>query len=130
MTSEENKVKGFQWYKRSAELNYPMGVCNLGFAYLHGIGTEINLCEAYKNFKRAAEELHAEYAYCDLGDCYQYGLGVEPNRELAKSWYEKSMNAGYATGAANLARIYLEDREYRKVMECHRKIMELWQGRE
>lgn len=130
MTSDENKVKGFQWYKRSAELNCPMGVYYLGVAYRCGIGTEINLCEAYKNFKRAAEELYAEYAYCDLGDCYQYGWGVDLNRELAKSWYEKSMNAGYATGAANLARIYLEDREYRKVMECHRKIMELWQGRE
>lgn len=130
MPSEENMIKGFQWYRKAADLNYPMGVYALGCAYLNGIGTEINLLEAYKNFKRAAEEFRLECAYSDLGMCYEYGVGVESNRELAKSWYEKSMNAGCASGAANLARIYLEDREYRKVLECERKIKELWQERE
>ena len=57
--------------------------------------------------RRKAEAGDGE-AMCNLGVCYENGeLGLAKDKAKAFEWYEKSHEAGYATGTGNLGRCYL-----------------------
>ena len=64
-----------------------------------------NLPLAYKEFREAAEEGHADSQF-NLGLMYEYGIGVGKNEKEAIVWYQKSAEQGFAFAQYNLAVLY------------------------
>ncbi|KAI9331356.1 hypothetical protein BDR26DRAFT_784523, partial [Obelidium mucronatum] len=50
-----NPKKAFEYFQRSAALNYPGGMNNLGFSYANGFGTAVNAVTALEWYERAGE---------------------------------------------------------------------------
>jgi len=63
------------WFGRAAELNFAPGQFALAFYKYHGTGIGVNRIEAFRNFKLAAEQGHAE-AQGYLGLMYLKGQGT------------------------------------------------------
>ena len=69
--------------------------------YEFGKGTEINLEEAFKWYKKSAENGYNN-AQNNLGICYEFGKGTEINLEEAFKWYKKSAENDYNIAQNNL----------------------------
>ena len=67
---------------------------NLGIRYLNGDGVTKDLVEAFKWFRKAADQGCAA-AQSNLGGCYAAGSGVTKNLVEAVKWYRKSADQGY-----------------------------------
>ncbi|RIA82869.1 hypothetical protein C1645_834689 [Glomus cerebriforme] len=55
---EKNEVKGFEYYKKSANQEYLNAQLQLGYCYSEGIGTDVNKTKALELYKIAAEKEH------------------------------------------------------------------------
>ena len=88
---EADSKKSYEWYKKSSDLGYALGTCNLGFNYMYGLGTEINYEEAFKCFSEAATFGMTE-AIVRLGDMYGYGYYVNKNNNKAYKMYSMAYN--------------------------------------
>ena len=64
-----------------------------------------NLPLAYKEFRAAAEEGHADSQF-NLGLMYEQGIGVDKNENEAIVWYRKSAVQGNVFAQYNLAVLY------------------------
>ena len=64
-----------------------------------------NLPLAYKEFREAAEEGHAD-AQFNLGLMYEHGIGVGKNEKEAIVWYLKAAEQGSAFAQYNVAVLY------------------------
>lgn len=87
---DKSPVNWFSEYLKLAEATtYPLAECQVGYAYLEGIGIE-------KDFEKGLywTALSAEHgdrdAQFNLGQIYEEGYGVEKDLEKAKYWYKKS----------------------------------------
>jgi uncharacterized protein len=58
--TNQNFVRGIEWYQKAANQNYPPGQMFLTFAYQDGAGVNKNPIEAYKWFVLASHEPHPE----------------------------------------------------------------------
>lgn len=85
---KDNK-KAFNYTKKSAALNYPVGMYNLATYYYSGIGTKVNLTKAFEYYKMAAD-LGDRDAMCETGLMYYEGKAVP--QDLFKA-YEYLTNA-------------------------------------
>ena len=74
-------------------------------SYEFGKGTEINLEEAFRWYKKSADNGFNK-AQNNLGNCYEFGRGTEINLEEAFKWYKKSADNGFNSGQYNLALSY------------------------
>lgn len=70
--------------KGSASAQY-----ELGFRYLHGVGTPVNEKEALNFLQKAAKQGDANAQHL-LGFCQAAGLGGKPNLPQAVAWYRKA----------------------------------------
>ncbi|MFI3206576.1 MAG: tetratricopeptide repeat protein, partial [Clostridia bacterium] len=68
-------------------------------------GKAINYNEAFKWFKRSAEQENA-FAQYYLGICYEYDRGVEGNLSESFKWYKKSAEQGHAIAQYKLGGCY------------------------
>ncbi len=48
MGLKKNEIKGFEYYKKSAENEYVNAQFQLGYCYYEGIGTEVNKEKAFE----------------------------------------------------------------------------------
>ena len=64
-------------------------------------------------------------AYLNLGYAYDAGLGVRRSRRKAIRWYLRSVAAGEASGANNLATIYRDRGDVPRTVRWLRKAIEL-----
>lgn len=69
--------------------------CDLGNAYMRGLGVEKNEKEAFRWMQKSAEQGNAD-AQLFLGEFYYYGLGVAQNFTEAVKWYNKAAVQGNA----------------------------------
>ena len=84
----------------------------IGRYYHEGKGTEINLSEAYKWYKKAAI-IGNEFAQYELSKCYFNGEGVEKNPDEFKKWLLKSAEqdnslAQYSLGFSYYKGVFFE----------------------
>jgi TPR repeat protein len=79
--------------------------CNLAVMYCNGEGTETNLSEAIKWFRKSADQGSAR-GQCNLAVMYKNGEGTEKNISEAVKWYQKAANQGYARGQYSLGLRY------------------------
>ena len=87
---EKDMKKWFESYLLIAEeTSYPLAECQVGFAYLEGIGTEKDLEKALYWTTRSAEHGDRD-GQCTLSWIYEEGLCGTKDLEKAKYWYKKS----------------------------------------
>ena len=67
---------------------------SLGQCYYHGEGIAVDMVEAFKWYKRAAEAGHVK-AMFSLGQCYYHGDGVAVEKIEAFKWCKRAAEAGY-----------------------------------
>lgn len=91
---EKDMKKWFEGYFLLAEeTSYALAECQVGYAYLEGIGTEKNLEKAFYWTTRSAEHGDRDGQY-NLAWMYEKGLGCEADLEKAKDWYKKAAVQG------------------------------------
>ncbi|MDE7214052.1 MAG: sel1 repeat family protein, partial [Anaeroplasmataceae bacterium] len=87
---EKDMQKWFEGYLVIAkETSYALAECQVGFAYLEGIGTQKDLEEALYWTTRSAEHGDRD-GECNLAWIYEEGLCGEKDLEKAKYWYKKA----------------------------------------
>jgi Sel1 repeat-containing protein len=96
--------KAFSFYKRAAELGDAPAQCNLGVAYLEGLGAKQNLTEGIKWLRKAARQGDAKAQY-SLGMAYYDGEDVRKNIRYAQAWLDKAARQGHKKAAAKLLKI-------------------------
>ena len=87
--------KWFEGYLKIANsTHYALAECQVGYAYLEGIGVEKNYQEALRYTHMSA--LHGDRdGQCNLAWIYEEGLGVEKDIETAKFWYQMAANQNH-----------------------------------
>ncbi len=124
---KQDKVEAVKWFRKAAEqklgpLTLSHGVIKLrnpissaiakegvvgaqfllGACYESGEGVELDMKEAVKWYRKAAEQGHAE-AQFNLGVCYNNGEGVEKDSTKAVEWFQKAAANGNEKAEAALA---------------------------
>ncbi|WP_428743079.1 T9SS type A sorting domain-containing protein [Tenacibaculum sp.] len=88
--TEEDYIKAFQLFKKSAEQGNVSAMTDLGVLYKYGKGCKLNYNKAIKWFKKATEKGNSKAAY-SLGYMYLKGFGtVKQDYNKAIKWFEKS----------------------------------------
>ncbi|CAG8499790.1 11820_t:CDS:2 [Funneliformis caledonium] len=87
------------------DLNQQYNRCIIGYFYEEGFGTLRDTKQAYKYYKKAAEE-GDHYAQNHLALCYQDGIGVERDSLKAFDWFSESASGGNVSAQNNLAMCY------------------------
>ena len=90
---EESYEKAFELHLRSAELGYAPAQSNVGYAYLHGKGTQQDYTQAVAWFEKAAAQNNTP-AMINLGYCYTKGFGVTADKEEAMYHFGRAAMLG------------------------------------
>ncbi len=114
---EENYTDGLKWFLEAerqcrkdsifADM-VPALQCSLGELYYSGEGIEQNYKEAFKWYKKAAEQGDADAQYA-LGCLYGGGQGVEKNMQEAIKWLKMAAEQGNADAQYLLGLLYCSD---------------------
>lgn len=82
--------KWFQgYYKIASETSYPLAECQVGYAFLEGIGVERDFEKALYWTKRSAKHGDRD-GQCNMAWIYEKGLGTAIDMERAKYWYRQA----------------------------------------
>lgn len=84
----------FQEHLKIAERGYPLAECQVGYFYLSGYGTEVNLEKGVYWTRRAAEHADRD-AQFNLAALYEEGRGVEIDLRQALAWYRLAAAQGH-----------------------------------
>ena len=90
---------------------------DLGNKYFNGDGVEIDIKEAVKWYKKAADTGNTDAQYI-LGEIYYYGFGIEEDEEEGLKWLRKSSEQGNADAQLILGRHYNCDDENNNTEEA------------
>jgi TPR repeat protein len=135
MGVNEDKIKAFEFYEKSAEKGHVNATFHLGYCYVNGIGTKINKEKGFELFDVAVEkrsiyaqnkkevvndlnevkhlyqklaENDNEVAFlCKLGEIYESGKGVIQNKVRAFNFYKQAAEMGYTNGKYKLGYYFL-----------------------
>ena len=114
-------TKAFDAMSKAAEYDIEYNQMILAHMYEYGIGTEENMKEAVKWYRKLAEAGNTD-AMVSLGDCYFDGNGVEQDYITANSYYLKAANAGDVMGMSSIADSYY----WGKGLEANQSIAAEW----
>ena len=92
-------TKALEYFERSASLGHTAAYLDIGFAYQQGSGVDQNFEKARESFLLAYDgnDIKAKpLAAYAIGGLHLNGFGVEKNETLAKEWYKKSADLGFA----------------------------------
>ena len=104
----KNEAKAFELVKQGAEIEDDGVNClvSLGYYYECGIGTNIDLKQAFICYKKSAKSGSSGVALYNLGLCYLYGKGTRKNSIKAIEQLVKATNVGYADAFLRMYYIY------------------------
>jgi hypothetical protein len=105
-----NHAADFALFREAAEAGHPEAMTSLGLAYRDGEGVPAQADSALKWLRAAAgrEDLRG---MTELGNAYYNRVGVDRDFDhLAKHWYQKAADEGYAEAMRNLGKLYSEGR--------------------
>ncbi|MBR6068539.1 MAG: SEL1-like repeat protein [Bacteroidales bacterium] len=124
---QQDYIKAFDWFKKSAEQGYATAQFEIGFCYRTGKGIQQDYKKAFEWFKKSAEQGYATAQFC-LGLCYSYGRGVQENYKKAFEWFEKSVEQGIFLAQRELGILYAQGlgvkQDDSKAVELYRKAAE------
>lgn len=115
--NSNNMPVAIQWYRRSAEQNWPGGQYRLGLCYLAGKGVDKDEEQGLELIRKAADQNHA-FALFKLAKLYRSGVG-EPRNEVDRPIKLLLRSASLDCG---LAYAELSDR-YRRGLGCERDLI-------
>jgi hypothetical protein len=92
--------------KKLSALGNPVAQCRLGLCFFKGSGVAVNLREAVRLYKLAAEAGDA-IAAMNLASCYTLGQGTPVDVQRAFKWYSFAAMAGHADAQCNLGTCYM-----------------------
>jgi len=97
---------------------------DVGNMYLKGQGTTHNAKEAFKWFKKAADQNYSRAQY-KLGYLYHRGEGTAKNNDLAFKWVGKSAGQGYIPAMYYLGKLYAAgdgvEKNTQRALKWHKK---------
>ena len=110
-----DKTEFFSLCLEVAETGYPEGLYWLAFAYIHGIGVDVNVREGSRLLKSLLElankgDVIAQYS---VGMCYDDGVDIdtggecEPDYEEAAKWFSRSAERGFVDAQSELGHLYM-----------------------
>ncbi len=83
----------FEFFKKSADLNYAPAQYKLGLAYAYGQGAEKDPEVAVEWYQKSAAQGYT-LAQRTLATLYMSGDGIEQNKPLALAWYDILADSG------------------------------------
>ena len=87
----QNYNKDYEFYFKAAELGEARSQYSIARFYANGFGVKANQFEAFKWFKKAANNIDAiPEAMTNLGYCYGNGVGTKIDNKKALKWYLKT----------------------------------------
>jgi TPR repeat protein len=89
----KNLDAAFNYFKKSAENNYPPAQYKLGIAYAYAEGTAQDKSQAVYWYQKAALQGHS-IAQRNLGVIYENGDGIDQNKAQALAWYSILAESG------------------------------------
>ncbi len=97
--AEEDFVTALEYYNKVVEegteqFYITKAMCDLGNAYLYGLGVEQD-CDKAMEWLIKAADLGETRAMSSLGQMYQFGDRVEQDYDKAMEWYIKAADLGY-----------------------------------
>ena len=113
--------KLFELLLKAAEYDIEYAQINLAYMYEYGIGTEENIEEAVKWYRKLAEIGNTD-AMVSLGNCYYDGNGAMQDYITANSYYLKAAKAGNVKGMSSIADSYY----WGKGLEVNQSIATEW----
>jgi len=93
------------WYRKAADRDDEMGLCNLAVLLLQGNGVEKDPAQGIALLTKAADQGSA-FAKCRLAICYEQGEGVTQDYARCVHWYRQSADEGFGPAINNLADKY------------------------
>lgn len=100
--------RAFDLFRQSAEAGNTAAMVNLGECYCDGEGTEQNILEGVRLFKRAAARGQSK-GMNHLAILYYLGEGgLEQSSALAFSWFKKSAETGNSFAMFQVGRMYID----------------------
>ncbi len=88
---EEDNLKAFQWYSKSAAQGFHKAQYQLGRCYKKGKGVKKDKVKAFQYFSKAAKQGNAKAQFA-LGECYFEGKGVAQDKAKAKALFLKAIS--------------------------------------
>ena len=93
------------WYRKAADRDDEMGLCNLAVLLLQGRGVAKDPAQGIALLTKAVAQGSA-FAMYRLAVCYQEGEGVPQDYARCVEWYTRSAEQGYPVAINNLADKY------------------------
>ena len=112
-----------KWYARAAaqrSSDAPDAAYRLGYLYEKGLGGKKEIQTAYRLYRRAAQNGHAD-AQRALGYLYEKGLGLPQNHAKARKWYTRAALQADATACNNLGFLYYNGKGMRRSKKLAKK---------
>lgn len=104
--TDRDPVKALCHYKLAARERWSGEAQSMvGFFYEHGLGTEIDLEQAFLWYEKAAGNNHFP-AFYEMGRFYESGKGVAPDMEKAFIYYRIAANRGMKEAQMKLSEMY------------------------
>jgi len=97
------------WYEKAHDKGDVVGTTNLAHAFVKGQGREENWARARLLYTEAAAQGYPR-AFNDLGVMHQLGYGVAADALTAYSFFERSVDSGYAKAGVNIAELIISAR--------------------
>ena len=97
--------KSILWVRRSAELNYPLGLFLLALHYKEATGVSEDPEMSFRYMKKAAD-LDMPAAVHTVGVNYRTGYGVAKNPQLAMGFFSKAAELGFANGLVAIGEMW------------------------
>ncbi len=110
IVAEANKAYNEGYYNRAYELYQKIpdntsAQVRIGYMYSNGQGVSQDYAEAFRWYRRAAEQGNA-LGQISLGIMYEAGQGVNQDYAEAVRWYRRAAEQGDAEGQSNLGNMY------------------------
>lgn len=102
---EKNLDESFRLRKLSADQDYVLAICSVGYYYNRGFGCTVNPSLAISYYQKAADKGFSVAQY-NLGLQYQKGDGVIKDLKIAFYWFELSALQGYISSQYKLGTCY------------------------
>jgi len=102
---ERNFLKAFEYFRKAAELQNPMGLGYLGSMYANGWGVEQNNQTAIKYYKQAVE-LGDAHAQTQMGIYYYRGWNVQRNYREAQRLFNLAAEQDHPAAHVQLGHMH------------------------
>jgi PQQ-dependent catabolism-associated CXXCW motif protein len=100
-----NPTAALPWYRAAASRGDSGGLNNLAFAYWHGQGVDVNITEAARLFKQAAD-LRNAIAMVNLAEIYGSAEWGMRDDATAARWYRNAADLGNTLAMFELGQFY------------------------